>query len=185
MDLRSGLKKETQSLHDQVESLPFFKKIIDQTITLQEYKQLLEKMYGFIAPYEAISCLVFQSLMEGRIKVPLLEEDLISLGIPKNAMQTIPQCCPFTKMTRENLFGYLYVIEGSTLGGQVITQLLKNHLHLSPANGARYFYGYGKKTREKWNEYCAQLNHIDDRMQQESIIQSALFTYRAFHAWLL
>lgn len=123
-------------------------------------------------------------IIKNRKKTPLLEEDLISLGTQESSIATIPICQHPTDITWENLLGYLYVIEGSTLGGQVITRILRDHLHLSPSNGARFFYGYGKKTKEKWDEYCAILNSVDDRKKQECIIKSALFTFNAFYAWL-
>lgn len=185
MDLRNRLKGETQHLHDQMEGLPIFKKIVDQTITFEAYKALLEKFYGFIAPCERVwNDSPFQAIIKDREKTHLLEEDLIALGSQKSTLSAIPLYQYPMDITLEKLLGYLYVIEGSTLGGQIITRILRGHLQLSPEYGARFFYGYGKKTKEKWDEYCVMLNGINDSTQQEDVIQSAFFTYHAFYAWL-
>jgi heme oxygenase len=49
-------------------------------------------------------------------------------------------------------FGAVYVIEGATLGGQVIARRVIPTLALSPDAGCRYFSGYGAATRDRWLE---------------------------------
>jgi heme oxygenase len=49
--------------------------------------------------------------------------------------------------------GSMYVIEGSALGGQVITPLLKKHLGLTPLAGASYFHGHGPATGAMWRDF--------------------------------
>jgi heme oxygenase len=54
------------------------------------------------------------------------------------------------------LIGTLYVIEGATLGGKVISRHLKDSLGLGPTSGAHFFNGYGNTvtTRNNWLTFC-------------------------------
>ncbi|MET0334678.1 MAG: biliverdin-producing heme oxygenase [Rhizobacter sp.] len=49
--------------------------------------------------------------------------------------------------------GSMYVIEGSALGGQVITPMLQQHLGLTPEAGASYFHGHGARTGAMWRDF--------------------------------
>jgi heme oxygenase len=61
--------------------------------------------------------------------------------------------------------GSMYVIEGSALGGQVITPMLRQHLGLTPARGASYFHGHGAATGAMWRDFreviTRELGHDD------------------------
>jgi heme oxygenase len=61
------------------------------------------------------------------------------------------------------LIGTLYVIEGATLGGEVISRCLKSHLELGPDSGGRFFHGYGDAvvTRHNWQTFRSFANAID------------------------
>ena len=65
--------------------------------------------------------------MDVRGKAVLLEQDLRNLGLSEEQIKQIPQCndneLPDIS-TPARLFGYLYVIEGSTNGGQIMTKRL-------------------------------------------------------------
>ena len=47
----------------------------------------------------------------------------------------------------------LYPLEGSTLGGQVISIRLRDNLGLNATNGGRFFNGYGEQTGQYWAEF--------------------------------
>lgn len=51
------------------------------------------------------------------------------------------------------LVGQIYVVEGSTLGGQVIARQLAQTLDLSDRTGARMFSGHGAETVARWQEF--------------------------------
>ncbi|WP_077032997.1 biliverdin-producing heme oxygenase [Pelomonas sp. KK5] len=56
-------------------------------------------------------------------------------------------------ITLPALFGSMYVVEGSALGGQVITPWLRRELGLAPGAGASYFHGFGERTGAMWREF--------------------------------
>ena len=65
-------------------------------------------------------------------------------GIPSIPMRDLPE-----------VMGSLYVIEGSALGGRVITPQLKTTLGLEPGHGASYFHGFGGATGSMWTDFRA------------------------------
>ena len=80
--------------------------------------------------------------------------------------------------SKERIFGSLYVIEGSTLGGQVISRHLKQQFDLDETNGAAFFSGYGKETGKMWNGYRDAITRFaDGEANREEIIAGANETF--------
>lgn len=182
------LREETAAQHERIEQNPYAKAAFDQTLTIDQYRSYLTKFYGFIKPAEeqlmaegAVNH--FGLDMEIRTKSNLLEEDLIHLGMNPDEIAQLPLCSRLPELSSQaRILGYLYVIEGSTLGGQVITKQLMKFLPLSPQSGLRYFYAYGQETKPRWTEFReALLNAAED---PDEIIHSAKETFRLLDAWI-
>jgi heme oxygenase len=186
MDLHTRLRTETRHLHQQLEHAPLLNKIMSNELALVDYVILMKKFYGFILPCEgAIQLHTHRHLIMDREKTHLLQADLLALGVDKSELTTIAHCSLLPPTTeRLQLLGYLYVMEGSTLGGQMITQHIQQHLRLQPDNGGRYFYGYGKETSSMWKSFCKQLNEIDIPADQDIIVSSANTTFHSLYAWM-
>jgi heme oxygenase (biliverdin-IX-beta and delta-forming) len=121
--LAQQLKEQTLVEHMALEEL-----IVPQIKVIQsidDYAQLLNLFYGFNKPVEdAIHSIIDSSILPDisrRQKADLLLEDLKALGYTKQSSDfaAIPSLHSI-----EQAFGALYVLEGSTLGGKSITQLL-------------------------------------------------------------
>jgi heme oxygenase len=186
MDLRNRLKEETKSLHDKIEQTFLLKKILQQEITLSDYQLLIKKFYGFITPCEdLIGSLKCKSVIEHRKKKPWLEQDLRALKISNNDTKLL-RCIDLPVLSEhEHVLGYLYVMEGATLGGQVITKMLKTQLQITQDEGGRFFYGYGDETKMMWDEFCSFLCRINDTEQQNKIIHSASNTFNQLFKWMI
>lgn len=186
MDLRKRLQEETKSLHDNIEQTFLLKKILQQEITLSDYHLLIQKFYGFIRPCEAlIDSLPCSSVIKYRKKKPWLEQDLLSLNRSNHQDTTLPMCIDLPVLSEyEQVLGYLYVMEGATLGGQIITKMLKMQLRITLDQGGRFFHGYGDKTKIMWNHFCLDLCGINYIEQQNKIIHSASDTFKRLHEWL-
>lgn len=161
------LKSETAHYHRQVEQNPYAKAIMNQTVTIEEYRTYLEKFYGFLKPLEdqAVQQPFWESTgldIEIRGKAGLLEKDLRNLGASEEEITQLPLCEELPDIsTPARLFGYLYVIEGSTNGGQIITKRLSQFLTIEADRGLEYFNAYGSETRTRWSEFTGlpQLVH--------------------------
>lgn len=186
MDLRTQLKEETKSLHNKIEQTNLLKKIIQNELTPNDYQRLIKKFHGFITPCEdLISTLKCKSIIENRKKKPWLDQDLCALKI-STLDDTTPQKClelPVL-LDYEHVLGYLYVIEGATLGGQIISKMLKTQLQITKDQGGRFFYGYGNETKKMWDEYCSLLHNISNAEHKSKIIASARNTYNLLHNWM-
>jgi heme oxygenase len=186
MDLHALLKQETRRHHDQIETSPLLNKIMDGSITLTEYRLLIEKFYAYILPCERlVKQLPWHDMLVDREKSPLLAQDLQSLGHSQQALSNISHCPSLPDLTkREHVLGYLYVIEGSTLGGQVILKLLGDKFKLTPETGVSYFAGFGRETKARWNAFCQDLNQVTHSEQQHSVISAANITYTTLNNWM-
>jgi heme oxygenase (biliverdin-IX-beta and delta-forming) len=185
ISLRQRLQMETRTFHDQMEQSSLFKKISLKQITYDEYRLLLTNFYRFIVPCEAIiTSLPCKAVIEQREKKGLLEEDLEALGVVESTYLTLPRCSHLPRLSQpEEVLGYLYVMEGATLGGQVITRLLQKQLPITTDHGGKFFFGYGKRTKEMWNNFCVILNNVNDSTQQQ-VITSACLTYATLYQWM-
>ena len=121
---------------------------------------------------------------DARLKTPSLEKDLKALGIwdevKSNAasLDAIP-----SYDTAAKAFGAMYVMEGATLGGQIIKRHLKEHLGLSPDNGGAFFTSYGENVGPMWKSFGASITQFDEETgESDEIVDSAKETFDAFAA---
>jgi heme oxygenase len=116
-----------------------------------------------------------------RAKLPLLEADLQALG---QDPRTLPHC-PAPPRLRDvaEAFGCVYVLEGSTLGGRVISRHVQARLGADVPR--RFLDAYGARTGENWQTFrsalsaAARARNIDGR-----VIAGAKATFESFTAWL-
>jgi heme oxygenase len=155
--LRERLKSETAQIHEAIEALlPF------STMTLDQYGVVLLRFYHFYQKFEADHVArgargesASQFYLAGRQKLAWLESDLKDLKLWPPPSSTKSFSLEFRN--EAEVWGSLYVIEGSTLGGQVISKMLQEKWGLSSAKGARFFSAYERETGLKWREVISQL----------------------------
>ena len=82
--------------------------------------------------------------------------------------------------------GCLYVLEGSTLGGQVISRYIHQTLGFSPEHGCEFFYGHGTATGAMWQRFRHGIETYASARpsEQSAAIQAALRTFQTFDAWM-
>jgi heme oxygenase len=177
------LKEATRTQHDNLENTV---DVMNQMFSLEDYKILLTKFYRFYAAIEpkvAANDLQSAGFDYGkRRKIPLLEKDLKSLGIFENVQKEVALWTDLPALdSTEKAFGSLYVMEGATLGGQVIMRHLKQHLDITPENGGSFFNSYGAQVGPMWKEFCAITTEFAEKAQDdETIINSARETFDSF-----
>lgn len=173
-----ALRTETRPAHDLLEQNAFNQALTAGTLTEAATAHFLAKMYGFLVPYEAR--LRAQNLgpeweAAARQRAHLILEDL---QLPASALAICPDMPPLASWPQ--LLGALYVLEGSTLGGQVIArQLAKAGIALRA-----YFTGYGERTGPRWKAFCELLAQAATPDNQAEIVASASLTFQKLSAWL-
>jgi heme oxygenase len=176
------LRQETNPFHDAVEQNPFNQALTAGTLTAAETAQFLAKMYGFLQPYEAQLRAHADEFgpewqLEQRYRAPLILEDLPRLG-----HLGVPALCPALPPldTRAQLLGAMYVMEGSTLGGQVIARQLDKTGIAAHA----FFTGRAERTGPLWKAFCQLLSETADGEPPAVIVASAILTFQTLSAWL-
>ncbi|MDP9048447.1 MAG: biliverdin-producing heme oxygenase [Bacteroidota bacterium] len=80
-------------------------------------------------------------------------------------------------------FGAMYVMEGSTLGGLIISQMVVKQLNID--KGLLFFQSYGAQQMAMWETFKLALNrYSDNETDAEVIINSADATFRQFKSVL-
>ncbi|MBR2564050.1 MAG: biliverdin-producing heme oxygenase [Paenibacillus sp.] len=185
VNIMERLKSETAHYHRQVEQNPYARAIMDKTITMDQYIAYLKKFYGFLKPLEdqAVQLPFWEKTgldIAVRGKANLLEQDLMNLGLSREHIEQIPLCDQLPDIsTSAGLFGYLYVIEGSTNGGQIMTKRLSQFLPIEADHGLRYFNAYGTETRTRWSEFMQMLQKsINTQGDHDIMVDTASETFR-------
>lgn len=186
--IMAKLGLETSSAHASIERSPPMRAIFAEDYSLEDYRSLLRRLREFYFPFEEkIFCELPANLAEKlahRRKTHLLDADLRALGDISASISDValPALSSF-----ERRMGGLYVIEGATLGGQIIRKHLHRHFG-SPVAGALSFYsGYGKQAAQEWRAFGASLGSLFDKAErdaQNEVVAGANATFSALEAWL-
>ena len=180
------LKQATRSAHDRIErALPLF----DRSLTRERYIRVLQSLYGFYAPLEPLCELeagptAAELELKTRTKTPLLSADLATLDHAHRDLEALPSCRTLPKVTEPaQALGVLYVLEGATLGGQIIAQRLRETLGITAVNGGSFFACYGDRTREMWRRFAAHVDGVPG-LQTDTAIAAAIQTFESLERWL-
>ena len=185
--LLEALRTGTGSLHVALEKrLPFFSVRLDA----DWYRRLLEAYYGFYAPMEAAlydSALIpsgFDCVL--RAKTPTLVSDLHALGLDDSAINTLPRCNHLpTFDSAAACLGALYVLEGATLGGQVLRREMALRLAVGADNGGAFLNVYGSETGRRWKDFLDYLSRLPlDTPAKQRAVMTARSTFSGFEQWL-
>lgn len=181
--LKDKLREATHAMHVQLNHLPLLKGLMEADYTIENYHKLLE---AYALLYQDLELKITRFITEhgvdidydSRLKAPLIYQDLAYLSRPASPIQLM--LSPDINSIGA-LIGVLYVVEGSTLGGQHIARALEKHHGLTEANGARFFYGYGEATPSKWVEFISYIESIADQPEEcAKAIDNALKTFELF-----
>ncbi|WP_312900348.1 biliverdin-producing heme oxygenase [Chryseobacterium taichungense] len=168
MTVSEYLKQNTAEYHDAAEKLFNSEKIFNRTFTLEDYKKIIHTNYLMLLNSEEE---IFSKLsdrfseklqLDDRKKLSLIEEDLKSLELKSSTASH-----ELILANESEALGAMYVIEGSTLGGNVIAK------QLSKTDGFdevtfNFFGCYHENTGAMWKDFKEVLDteitepHYDD-----------------------
>ena len=193
LSILKRLRTETSERHAGLEqSMP----VMNPNLSRSDYRALLEVFFGYYAPLEARlgASPVWAELafdFAARRKVPRLEQDLVALGLTAEELTRLPRCAELPELdtvlgcSGARVLGFLYVIEGATLGGQVITRHLLATHGITPETGGAFFAGYGAETGPQWQAFGAMITAAAERLGGENeLIASANRTFQTLDLWL-
>lgn len=182
--LSERLKEKTQKAHTDVEKLiiPRLKKLDSNN----SYAHLLNVFYGYFNPVERqIERYIDETILfdiSERRKSETLLSDIQSVGATAfmNACNDLPRI-----ESAADALGAMYVLEGSTLGGQFISKMIAEKLGLAPSDYIQFFSGYGDETNNKWTDFKVLLNNYPESIaDQNEVIEAANETFTKFKNWI-
>ncbi len=180
----SRLRLETRADHDAIDRTLDF---TSAALTRAQYLHRLTQFFGFYQPLEAAlrerSLSGSNSWILPRLgKTGLLAEDLAFFDVASNAVPVCGDLPPLA--TAADLLGCLYVMEGATLGGQVISRHLRAHLGITSDTGGRFFHGYGETSGKMWLSMREVLvTSVSSRDTADRVVKSATATFTTLRHW--
>lgn len=180
--LSDKLKEETKHNHQVLEKALIAR--LKAIRSPQGYADLLKLFYGYFGGLEvlinkAIDSNVLTDSAQRR-KTQAIANDVLVLGsdVPAKA---VGNDLPGINNHFEAL-GALYVIEGSTLGGKIISKMMQQQL--GSDKGMSFFSGYGDKTEQMWEAFKQAINSQAQTPEQEAtVIATANETFLKFGEW--
>ncbi len=183
--IQQQLRRETKECHARIHGmLPF----LDPHITAQELRGILRAFYGFYAPLESRIYAAAEGSLEKearrRQKTQWLVHDLVALGDTEDTIAQLPRCTDLPRIVFPGqLLGVLYVLEGATLGGQVIAEALRRHIGNDVST--RFFTPYGEQVTAMWESFLHLLAELTTGKEAEShALVSASATFESLERWL-
>lgn len=183
------LKAQTRALHERLEAAL---DLLSSELTVDDYRALLKDFHGFYLPLET----GLQSLTSGlesagvepaaRRKLPSLRRDLLALGLTEDEIRALPRCA-YTPRVKDvaSALGCMYVTEGATLGGQILTRHFAAKFALTPENGCAFFGSYGPLVGARWREFGSALEEFARREGgAEQMVAAARETFTTLETWL-
>jgi heme oxygenase (biliverdin-IX-beta and delta-forming) len=161
--------------------------LLERPASTDYYAHLLGRFLGFHLVWEN-DLQEFPTLareLKTRSRIGHLRDDLRTLGLTDAEIDCVPLCGDAHRLTvnEARALGSFYVLEGSTLGGQLITR------HLSgapcfPAEGLSYFNPYGSRTGEMWRSFKRWLEDQAEHHAANDIVSGARGTFVVLQKWL-
>lgn len=184
-DIMARLRRETAPLHAELDAM-----VAPMLLERARYRTLLA---GLRDAYRIIERELARHAVQlaragydvaSRVKLHWLDDDLSALSEP----EPNPHRTRYTLTDAAAGFGAVYVVEGATLGGQVIARQVIPALGLSPERGCRFFTGYRANTGDRWREtrdaIAAHLASADTPDAADETVAGATMTFSLISAAL-
>lgn len=179
----AALRTATAAAHVRLHAEPQLARLAAGAMDRGGYVALLRRLLGFHRAVEAglaAAPAMPGIALEERARARLIEADLAALGVEPVA----PSPLPPTLRSAARALGWLYVTEGSTLGGRQLARALDGLLPPGEA-GRRFLLGHGARHGEMWRSCCAALDAMGaDPAALAEMVAGARDAFAAFEAWV-
>ena len=186
------LREGTQELHDQAEAGNLQDKMVNGTLSKEEFAAFIAQMKIVHAALEpALSSAstndsrIAKIFDDDHIRIDKIQQDLVDLEW-EGDITPLPATERFVNYVHEKidnnpiaLIGVLYVEEGATNGNKYISKKLIPALGLEEGKALGFLDPHGDEQRTKWNRFKETLNELDLSEEEEATcVESAQETFR-------
>lgn len=176
MPLRRKLQHETHDIHQALHRHPRLAPLQSDAITRAQYADIIASFYSFYTSQEPRYTKFAADFTVEFRPLPLLRKDAQLLGLPLPSLSIQPS------VTDEaDFIGYLYVKQGSTLGGQVIAKHLEDVFGIERGKTLHFFNGAGRDTGRNWKAFEAYLDLAETRLDHDRIVSAAKAAFQALY----
>lgn len=187
---RDALRAATGAVHERLHGVAAFARLAGGAINRDEYRALLARLHGFHQALEAAlasgpaagsgpGVAAWGIDLAARRRSPLLAADRAALGdtSPPLPAPIPPIPCAAAAM------GWIYVSEGSTLGGRHLARALDPLLGEAMA-GRHFLLGHGARHGAMWRDCCAAIEACGaEPARRQAMVAGAVEGFLRFEAW--
>lgn len=189
MNFLEKLRNHTAPMHEALEQNSYSTALMSNSVTVEDYRNYLEKMYGFLISFEDVVFPMVRHIfpdIEEKQKADLLADDITKLG------GNISEIPVFNRARMAGMYadiasalGGLYVMEGSTLGGMVINNHLVKYIGEAVQGKTSYFTVYGQKTATNWRSFLTEFTNAAEALpNSEKVIEASADTFETLNEWM-
>lgn len=183
------LRSKTAQSHQLIEQNTMSQSLMSKGVSITQYAQYLKCMYGFLYGFEKM---VFPLLkhnellqIDERRKSQLIQSDLTQLNHTAAQPYLNDELYSTQYSTAAAALGGMYVLEGSTFGGQIINRHLSKVLGDLVAGKTTYLTAYAGQTGSMWNVFLQLLCEAGaTTANEDEIIDSAVNTFSLLNTCL-
>ncbi|HVX51017.1 MAG TPA: biliverdin-producing heme oxygenase [Chitinophagaceae bacterium] len=182
--LLDDIRQATRQYHQELDHEVF--QLIKQVKNPADYKKLLQVLYGYYKPlYSLLNLYLPDATVPDynlRRKPDLMLDDLYCF--PGGVIH-ITFCANIPGISNASrAIGVFYVLEGSTMGGQVISKKIAGNIGLTVSYGFSFLSGYGERNTQMWNNFLNALNNNGNKYKAEELIAAATEAFSKLKTWI-
>jgi heme oxygenase len=174
------LRQLTGPLHEKLDHVPLLSEVMSDSLTDETYVKIIGKMHECFriveaAAFAAAGSDVFtKSVYESRLD--FLKEDFKAMGSKKIDENCTPALNP-APTSLDAAVGMLYVLHGSSMGGQMIARKLKSRIPSTALN----FYAQSEHFAKSWRPFKEKLDANAAKFDVRLVAEGASWAFDVFY----
>jgi heme oxygenase len=184
--LLQQVKKSTADLHSQLESQELLCALMSHSVTRLHFWYYLTLMKKIEEAYEKKVVPLLAGTFpefEHRKASQLISDDLTHIGdMAPQGFVLKDYTIPGERVRVPFALGFMYVMEGSKLGGKVIYKHIQRTLGYSERGGAKFIADYGNNTFVSWKDFLFKFSaYVVQNDCEEEAIRGAEYAFSSIY----
>lgn len=188
---RFTLRAATRAEHAALDAHPALSTLMDGTLSHEGYRRLMSFFYAFYDRHDdmlGMACCRYEMERHGFVyarRSPILATDLSVLGVEATLLSNDKHAPLPSIGSPSTLAGYLYVLEGSMLGGGVLLKAAEAMQRQRGESGLGYWQWCHDAGAARWRMTCNVIEQLaDSDIARTEIVEAARQAFATFSEWL-
>ncbi len=176
-DLLAQLRTATRPLHDDLDGAPISTSVTDGTLTAEDYRTLIEwQLKAHLVAEHGLADFDWPGEYRYVARLPALRGEAAQLRIGEPKVESLP-----APRSLAEAVGRAYVLEGSSLGGNMILGQLKSNERLADAAPFAFYDFQRREGLRQWRQFTAFAKTLDLIAAEEAESRAAAVeTFKVF-----